>query len=64
MEFEDYNLQLYFYNVFTFKDKTGTLDVYLSSHDGNPNYIFDTFEILPDLEVLSNYTNLEKQNFF
>ena len=44
-------------------DKTEKIDIYISSHDGNPNYIFDIFEIIPNLDNISKFKNLENDFF-
>ncbi len=58
------DLQVIFYNIFTFEDSQpkhkNSLKVYLITIDQNPQFIFDLWNVLPDTKDLNLYKNLKK----
>ena len=56
--------KIIYYNIFTFSDNTqirnNDLQVYLASFDGNPQFIFDLWRILPDIKDVESFCNLKK----
>lgn len=56
--------KIIYYNIFTFTDgyqrKNNNLQVYLASFDGNPQFVFDLWRILPDIKDVENFCTLNK----